>query len=275
MGQRPTQNAGGRRPGGGTKARARPNQVRTVVSEAGTGKNIRSMRAEIEIGGRPVKSATSGPRAAPLTGIAAPSGQVSSQTPRKFPALPVGSPRNWPVGPPSLECASRISLGFRGWLESLSRWRARQAVLRSPCRLGDRRPRPEFVRDGGGDCPRCGRNIRPVAGRLSARAPPSIADRRTRGKSKRRLPLNADVLTTSVTDGIAVVTLGAAKRIYFDEEMVTGSPRRWKDLPAIPTSGSSSSRGAHPVISFATFPSLLSCAAQSPCAPLPPRMVTT
>src|SRR5882672_4468858 len=31
--------------------------------------------------------------------------------------------------------------------------------------------------------------------------------------------MNADVLTTSVTDGIAVITLGSAKRIYFDEEM--------------------------------------------------------
>ena len=36
---------------------------------------------------------------------------------------------------------------------------------------------------------------------------------------KRRLPLNANVLTTSVTDGIAVVRLGSARRIYFDEEM--------------------------------------------------------
>ena len=32
-------------------------------------------------------------------------------------------------------------------------------------------------------------------------------------------PLNADVLTTKVADGIAVVTLGSARRIYFDEEM--------------------------------------------------------
>src|SRR5258708_13452332 len=33
-------------------------------------------------------------------------------------------------------------------------------------------------------------------------------------------PVNADVLTTRVADGIAVITLGSAKRIYFDEEMV-------------------------------------------------------
>src|ERR1700739_915007 len=31
--------------------------------------------------------------------------------------------------------------------------------------------------------------------------------------------MNADVLTTRVADGIAVITLGSAKRIYFDEEM--------------------------------------------------------
>src|SRR5258705_629893 len=31
--------------------------------------------------------------------------------------------------------------------------------------------------------------------------------------------MNADVLTTSVADGIAVITQGSAKRIYFDEEM--------------------------------------------------------
>jgi len=32
-------------------------------------------------------------------------------------------------------------------------------------------------------------------------------------------PVNADVLTTRVAGGIAVITLGSAKRIYFDEEM--------------------------------------------------------
>src|SRR6266850_53276 len=31
--------------------------------------------------------------------------------------------------------------------------------------------------------------------------------------------MNADVLTTRVADGIALVTLGSAKRIYFDAEM--------------------------------------------------------
>jgi hypothetical protein len=32
-------------------------------------------------------------------------------------------------------------------------------------------------------------------------------------------PVNADVLTTRVADEIAVITLGSARRIYFDEEM--------------------------------------------------------
>src|SRR2546430_16811954 len=31
--------------------------------------------------------------------------------------------------------------------------------------------------------------------------------------------MNADVLTTRIADGIAVITLGSARRIYFDEEM--------------------------------------------------------
>ena len=31
--------------------------------------------------------------------------------------------------------------------------------------------------------------------------------------------MNADVLTTKVADGIAVITLGSPKRIYFDAEM--------------------------------------------------------
>jgi enoyl-CoA hydratase/carnithine racemase len=31
--------------------------------------------------------------------------------------------------------------------------------------------------------------------------------------------MNADVLTTRVSGGVAVITLGSARRIYFDEEM--------------------------------------------------------
>src|SRR4029077_6399713 len=33
------------------------------------------------------------------------------------------------------------------------------------------------------------------------------------------MPINADVLSNKVTDGIAVITLGSARRIYFDDEM--------------------------------------------------------
>jgi hypothetical protein len=42
--------------------------------------------------------------------------------------------------------------------------------------------------------------------------------------------MNADVLTTRVADGIAVITLGSARRIYFDmrsyEEKNITSPSR-------------------------------------------------
>src|SRR6185295_5275329 len=46
---RPARGAGGQRPGSGTSVRARPNQVRTVVSFAGAGINIRSMGWEIVV----------------------------------------------------------------------------------------------------------------------------------------------------------------------------------------------------------------------------------
>jgi hypothetical protein len=38
-------------------------------------------------------------------------------------------------------------------------------------------------------------------------------------------PMNANVLTTRVADGIAVITLGNARRIYFDAEMGVASHR--------------------------------------------------
>ena len=46
--------------------------------------------------------------------------------------------------------------------------------------------------------------------------------------------MNADVLTTRAADGIAVITLGSAKRIYFDAEM-GDVPKRWTDSRATPT----------------------------------------
>src|SRR5579863_6823181 len=42
----------------------------------------------------------------------------------------------------------------------------------------------------------------------------------SRGNLNRKEPsMNADVLTTKVTEGIAVIILGSAKRMYFDAEM--------------------------------------------------------
>src|SRR5476651_1889413 len=52
---RPAERAGGQRPGSGTSARARPNQVRKVVSVVGAGKNSRSMGPEIGAAGLGVK----------------------------------------------------------------------------------------------------------------------------------------------------------------------------------------------------------------------------
>ena len=38
--------------------------------------------------------------------------------------------------------------------------------------------------------------------------------------------MNADVLTARVADGIAIVILGSARRIYFDEEMLLAARAR-------------------------------------------------
>ena len=38
--------------------------------------------------------------------------------------------------------------------------------------------------------------------------------------------MNAEILDTKIVDGIAVVTLGSPKRLYFDAEMGTPSPGR-------------------------------------------------
>jgi hypothetical protein len=46
--------------------------------------------------------------------------------------------------------------------------------------------------------------------------------------------MNTDVPTTRVADGIAVVTLGSGQRIYFDAEMATYSPMRWRYAHACP-----------------------------------------
>src|ERR1700745_54929 len=46
-----------------------------------------------------------------------------------------------------------------------------------------------------------------------------MTDNRNEPSPTQEDPMNADVLTTRVADGIAVITLGSARRIYFDEEM--------------------------------------------------------
>ena len=50
--------------------------------------------------------------------------------------------------------------------------------------------------------------------------------------AKKEDPMSTDVLTTRVADGIAVITLGSAKRIYFDAEMGDALTDVWTDMPA-------------------------------------------
>ena len=52
--------------------------------------------------------------------------------------------------------------------------------------------------------------------------------------TRRKTPMNADVLTTTVADGIAVITLGSAKRIYFCEEMGDSITSALEDLAGNP-----------------------------------------
>ena len=47
--------------------------------------------------------------------------------------------------------------------------------------------------------------------------------------------MNAEILDTKIVDGIAVVTLGSPKRLYFDAEMgdaLTGALRRSQGIIA-------------------------------------------
>src|SRR5438093_6888367 len=77
--------------------------------------------------------------------------------------------------------------------------------------------------------------------------------------------MNADVLTTRVADGIAVITLGSPRRIYFDQEMgdalseaLDGFAGDAKVRVVVVTGGA-------PIL-FVIFPSLRLSASQSPCA---------
>src|SRR5258708_20242410 len=58
--------------------------------------------------------------------------------------------------------------------------------------------------------------------------------------------MNADVLTTTVADGILVVTLGSAKRIYFDAEMGDVLTAAREGLAAAPASAAASSTAGPP-----------------------------
>src|ERR1700726_985075 len=48
---------------------------------------------------------------------------------------------------------------------------------------------------------------------------PYRSDIRKRNLASQEDPMNPDALTTRVADGVAVITLGSAKPIYFDAEM--------------------------------------------------------
>ena len=64
----------------------------------------------------------------------------------------------------------------------------------------------------------------------------SVAARVEVNSKTREVPMNVDVLTTKVTDGIALVTLGSPKRIYFDAEMgdaLTGELERFAGDPNV------------------------------------------
>ena len=65
-------------------------------------------------------------------------------------------------------------------------------------------------------------------------------------------PMNVDVLTTRVADGIAVITLGSAKRIYFDAEMGDVLTEALEGFAGDPTFAWSSSPAAPRVISIVT-----------------------
>ncbi len=69
--------------------------------------------------------------------------------------------------------------------------------------------------------------------------------------------MNADVLETKVADGIAVVTLGSARRIYFDAEMGDALTAALDGFAGdTNVRALSSSLAAHPVILFVILPLL-------------------
>ena len=65
--------------------------------------------------------------------------------------------------------------------------------------------------------------------------------------------MNADVLTTTVENAIAVITLGSAKRIYFDEEMGDSVTAALEELAGDPAVRVVVVTGGAPTILFVTF----------------------
>jgi len=78
--------------------------------------------------------------------------------------------------------------------------------------------------------------------------------------------MNADILTTRVADGIAVITLGSARRLYFDEEMGDALTEALDGFAGDPSVRVVIVTGGHPAISIVILVSLRSSKSQSPCA---------
>jgi hypothetical protein len=76
--------------------------------------------------------------------------------------------------------------------------------------------------------------------------------------------MSADVLSTSVADEIAVVTLGSANRIYFDAEMGDMLTEALDGFAGDPNIRVVIVTGGAP---FVIIPSLRLSASQSPCVP--------
>src|SRR5258707_303461 len=78
--------------------------------------------------------------------------------------------------------------------------------------------------------------------------------------------MNADVLTTRVAGGIAVITVGSAKRIYFDEEMGDALTEALDGFAGDANVRVVGVTGGAPGYFIRHFPSLRLSASQSPSA---------
>ena len=66
--------------------------------------------------------------------------------------------------------------------------------------------------------------------------------------------MTADVLSTKVTEGIAVITLGSAKRMYFDAEMGDALTERLQEFAGDPNIRNSGSGCIQAVEAQSAFP---------------------